>query len=120
GYRSTKTRSAMKNEIQQLEKKYWEAISAQDFQTIKDLTRFPCILAGKRGILRLDEPTYKSMFDADAGELMQVKALSDTQIQLGQDYAVIAYVIAYTYQGQAMKSACTSTWVKENGRWLCV
>jgi hypothetical protein len=32
---------------------------------------------------------------------------------------MIAYLIELDYDGKQMKCACTSTWVKEGGKWLC-
>lgn len=109
----------MKNDIENLEKEYWEAMAAQDFQTVKSLTKFPCITAGKQGVMSMDEPTYKRMFEGGAGKQMAVKNISNVQIQNGTDHAMIAYLIELEFDGQAMTCACSSTWVKENGKWLC-
>jgi len=51
---------AMKKEISKLERKYWDAMADHDYETVRDLTRFPCLVAGKRGVMSVDEPTYKT------------------------------------------------------------
>ncbi|HMR84796.1 MAG TPA: nuclear transport factor 2 family protein [Niabella sp.] len=109
----------MKNEMIQLEKKYWDAMNRQDYETVKELTKFPCIVAGKQGVMSVDEPTYKKMFEQGKGKEIKVKDISDEQIEMGEDHALIAYLIELNYDGTNMKCACTSTWVKENEKWLC-
>ncbi|MDF2476243.1 MAG: hypothetical protein K0S24_1726 [Sphingobacterium sp.] len=54
----------METEIIELEKEYWQAMEDRDFGTIKRLTRFPCLVAGKNGIRQVDETTFKTMFDS--------------------------------------------------------
>ena len=109
----------MKTEISKLERKYWDAMNSQDYETVKDLTKFPCLVVGKRGVMSVDEPAYRKMFEQGAGKKMQVKNITDEQIEMAEDHALIAYVIELDYDGRAMKCACTSTWVKEGGNWRC-
>lgn len=109
----------MNNEISSLEKKYWDGMVSHDYETVKGLTKFPCIVAGKQGVKSIDEPTYKKMFEQGGDRKMSVKNITDEQIQAGSDHAMIAYLIELDYDGKAMKCACTSTWVKEGGKWLC-
>lgn len=109
----------MKNEILNLEKKYWDAMTSQDYETVKNLTRFPCIVAGKQGVMSVDEPSFKKMFEQGAGKKMKVRSISEEQIQTGEDHALLGYLIELDYDGNPMKCACTSTWLKEGGNWLC-
>lgn len=107
----------MKTEISKLERKYWDAMAGQDYETVKDLTRFPCIVAGKQGVMSVGEPSYKKMFEQGSGKKMSVKNITDEQIETADDHALIAYLIELDYDGNAMKCACTSTWVKEGQQW---
>jgi len=50
---------------------------------------------------------------------MSVKSISGEQVQAAEDHAMIGYLIELDYDGKLMKCACTSTWVKNNGTWLC-
>lgn len=109
----------MKTEISKLEKKYWDAMTGRDYETVRDLTKFPCIVAGKQGVMSVDEPTYKKMFEQGSGKKMKVNNISDEQIETGEDHALIAYLIELDYDGKAMKCACTSTWIKESQKWRC-
>ncbi|TZF85998.1 nuclear transport factor 2 family protein (plasmid) [Pedobacter sp. BS3] len=114
----------MENQILQLEKKYWKGMQDGDFETVKSLSHFPCIVAGKNGVRSVDEATFKMMFDSGKDRQLNVLNISDTQMQkINEDSAVIAYLIELEYNVQGKKSsgkcACTSTWVKENGKWVC-
>lgn len=109
----------MKNEIINLEKKYWNAMTEMDYETVKSLTNFPCIVAGKRGIRSVDEPSFKQMFDQGEGKKMKVKGISGEQVQAGADHAMIGYIIELDYDGNAMRCACTSTWIKKGDNWVC-
>jgi len=37
----------MELQIIELEKKYWQGMENHDYETVKNLTHFPCIIAGK-------------------------------------------------------------------------
>lgn len=108
-----------RDDITALEKKYWEAMAAHDYETVKSLTKFPCITAGKRGVLHLNEPDYRKMFEQGTDSRLKIKDISDQQVEVGENYATIAYLITLDYDGVDMKCACTSTWVKESENWKC-
>lgn len=109
----------MSSDILGLEKAYWNGMADKDYETVKNLTKFPCIVAGKQGVMSVDEPSYKKMFDQGSGKTIKVNGISGEQVQSGADHAMIAYLIELDYDGKVMKCACTSTWVKEGGKWLC-
>ncbi|SMD08735.1 nuclear transport factor 2 family protein [Pedobacter nyackensis] len=114
----------MENQILELEKKYWKAMETRDFNTVKSLTHFPCIVAGKDGVRSVDESTFKKMFDSGEGSRLKVLNISDAQSEImSEDSAVVAYLIELEYGAENKKSsgkcACTSTWIMENGNWVC-
>ncbi|TCC99483.1 nuclear transport factor 2 family protein [Pedobacter hiemivivus] len=114
----------MENKILELEKKYWKAMETRDFDTVRSLTRFPCIVAGKDGIRSVDEPSFKKMFDSGAGNQLKVVDISDAESEIiAEDTAVLAYLVELEYSMEGRKSsgkcACTSTWVKVNKNWVC-
>ena len=114
----------MENQILDLEKKYWKAMETRDFNTVKTLTHFPCIVAGKDGVRSVDEPSFKKMFDSGEGRQLKVLNISDAESEIiGEDNAIIGYLIELEYgvdgQKSSGKCACTSTWVKENNNWIC-
>jgi hypothetical protein len=109
----------METNIIDLEKKYWDGMANKDYEIVKNLTKFPCIVAGKHGVMSVDEPSYKKMFEQGTGKALQVKGITDEQVQIGEDHAILAYVIELDYDGNSMKCACASTWIKANGDWKC-
>ena len=114
----------METEIIELEKEYWQAMEDRDFGTIKRLTRFPCLVAGKNGIRQVDETTFKTMFDSSEGVKLKVLEIKSEESQVIQGQtAVIAYLIKMEYvtkgEKTAFNCACTSTWIKENEKWIC-
>lgn len=113
----------MKDEILEFEKKYWEAMEAHDFETVKSLTRFPCITAGKDGVRNVDEASFKKMFESGAGVNWKVLDISGVETQTFDNNAVIAYLIELEHSAEgktsSMKCACTSTWIKDDNIWRC-
>ncbi|HJS00323.1 MAG TPA: hypothetical protein VJ780_05245, partial [Flavobacterium sp.] len=103
----------METQIFELEKKYWQGMENHDYETVKTLTRFPCIVAGKTGVRSVDEVTFKKMFDSGDGHKIKVISFSDIETQfLDKNNAVIAYIIELSVvndkQTTSMKCACTS------------
>ena len=114
----------METQFIDLEKKYWHGMETHDYETVKNLTRFPCLIAGKDGVRSVDEGTFEKMFKSGEGDKIKVVNFSDIETQMiGSDGAVIAYVIELSViddqQKPPVKCACTSTWVKEDTKWVC-
>lgn len=114
----------MEMQIIELEKKYWQAMENHDYETVKKLTHFPCIIAGKSGLQSVDESMFKKMFESVDGDKIKVLRIFDTETRLlTENTAVTAYLIELGMtddkQNKTMKCACTSTWIKENNNWVC-
>ena len=114
----------METQIMELEKRYWQGMENHDYETVKSLTRFPCIIAGKTGVRSVDEATFKKMFESGDGDKIKVLDIANVEAQaLGENGAIIAYIIelgiADDKQKAPVKCACTSTWIKENNNWVC-
>ena len=115
----------METQIIELEKKYWHGMENHDYETVKKLTHFPCIIAGKNGVHSVDEANFKKMFDSGDGDKIKVLNFSNVETQLvAENTAVVAYVIELGMtddeQKVPVKCACTSTWIKENNNWICL
>ncbi|MFD2940181.1 DUF4440 domain-containing protein [Flavobacterium notoginsengisoli] len=113
----------METEIIELEKRYWQGMEDHEYEIVKNLTYFPCIIAGKNGVHSIDEANFKKMFESGEGDKIKVLSFSDFESQLlTNETAVTAYVIELldAKENKSMKCACTSTWIKENGHWVCV
>ncbi|MFA6150256.1 MAG: nuclear transport factor 2 family protein [Chitinophagaceae bacterium] len=113
----------MDTQIIELEKKYWQGMENHSYETVRNLTHFPCIVAGKNGVQSVDEATFKKMFESGDGNKIKVVNISDFETQIIGESAIIAYVIELTIMDKENESptkcACTSTWLKENNEWLC-
>lgn len=113
----------MDNQIFELEKKYWDAMASHDYNTVKSLTHFPCIIAGQDGVRSVDEASFKKMFDSGKGKQLKVLNMGNEEVQVMNDHANIAYLIEVEYSVNGKQSpakcACASTWMKENNRWVC-
>ena len=44
----------MEDQIIELERKYWDGMANLDYETVKNLTYFPCIVASKDGVNQID------------------------------------------------------------------
>ena len=114
----------MENQLIALEKEYWQGMQDHNYETVRNLTRFPCLIAGKDGVRKVDEATFKKMFESGEGNDIKVVNISNVEEQsLGENSAVIAYEIDFGSSDDEnkslMKCGCTSSWVKENEEWLC-
>jgi ketosteroid isomerase-like protein len=114
----------METQIIELEKRYWQGMENHDYEAVKKLTRFPCIIASKNGVQSVDGTNFKKMFESGNAYKIKVLNFSNVEAQsVGENGAVIAYLIELGIIGdkqkEPMKCACTSTWVKENNNWVC-
>lgn len=114
----------METQIIELEKKYWKAMENHDYEMVKNLTLFPCIIASKNGIQSVDESKFKKMFESGDGDKIKVVNISDVESKLiTENTAIIGYQIELGIggdkQNSSMKCACTSTWIKQNNHWVC-
>ncbi|WET02999.1 DUF4440 domain-containing protein [Flavobacterium sp. YJ01] len=114
----------MENQIIELEKKYWNGMENHEYETVKNLTLFPCIVASKNGVQSVDESTFKKMFESGDGDKIKVMNISNVETKLiAENTAIIGYIIELGIkddkQKPPMKCACTSTWIKQNNNWFC-
>ncbi|WP_286971840.1 DUF4440 domain-containing protein [Flavobacterium sp. UBA4854] len=115
----------MEGQIIELEKKYWNGVENNDYETVRNLTFFPCIVAGKNGIQSISEVEFKNMFDSGQTNKIKVLNIYDVKEKLiAENTAVIGYRLDFEIVDQSQKApikcVCTSTWVKENNKWACV
>lgn len=114
----------MRNEILILEKKYWEAMANHDFETVKELTFFPCITAGATGVKSIDEDTFAKMFEQAKNNVINVLDISNEQVSIvSEECVVLGYNITleHTADGYTKRSycVCSSAWTRINGNWKC-
>ena len=84
----------MENQIIELEKKYWNGMENHEYETVKNLTLFPCIVASKNGVQSVDESTFKKMFESGDGDKIKVMNISNVETKLiAENTAIIGYII---------------------------
>ena len=115
---------AIEQELLGLEKEYWQALQDGDVETALRLTDDGCILAGSRGVMRIDRQAFISMMQDATYTLHRFELKDDAQVTLlGDDVAVLAYSVheELTVDGSpvTLDAADASTWVRRNGRWVC-
>jgi hypothetical protein len=113
----------IETELLKLEKQYWQALKARDEDAVVKLTDFPCLIAGARGVLSIDQKALMGMMKSMASELRSFD-LSDTHVRLlGAEVGIVTYKVheELTVDGKPMTldAADASTWVKREGTWRC-
>lgn len=114
----------MESQIIELEKKYWEAMRTHNYETVKSLTHFPCIITGRNGVKSVDEDQFKKMFESGKDKEMRILNFSGFETQkLNENTIIIGYEIELEYpldnRSVAEKCVCSSCWIKENENWTC-
>lgn len=114
----------METQIIELEKKYWQGMENHEYETVKNLTLFPCIIASKNGVQSVYESQFKKMFESGDGDKIKVLGISNVETKLiAENTAIIGYIIELGItddkQKTPTKCACTSTWIKQNDNWFC-
>lgn len=111
-------------EILALEEKFWQAMVDGDVAAAAGLAADPCIVTGARGVARIDRVTFAQMMEGGEWKL-HAFAFSDVKVErVTDEVAVIGYRVREdaTVAGRRMtfEAADASTWVRRDGRWLCV
>lgn len=113
-----------KQELLELERRYWKAIQTGDVETATRLTDFPCLINGSRGFGAIDQTTFTRMMGDRSYSIDRVELSDDAEVRfLGDDVALVAYEVheEVTVNGQplALEASESSTWVRRDGHWAC-
>lgn len=113
----------IKTEILELEKRFWNSMKDKNIDAALKLTADPCIVTGAQGVSTVDKGTFANMMSSAKWDLRGF-SIENVQVQrLGEDVAIIGYKVHedITVEGSrlAIEAADTSTWVRQNGSWLC-
>jgi len=110
-------------QLEELERKYWQAIKDNDLDEALKLSDEPCIVAGAQGVASLDKKTFEKMMKSSSWKLLDFK-LADFNVRLiNDDVAIVAYTVHEDMEVDgkplSLDAADSSTWVKRNGHWVC-
>jgi ketosteroid isomerase-like protein len=118
---ATKT---LERELLDLERKYWNAMKANDVDEALKLTDDPCIVAGASGHARVDKKTFRQMMTSAPWKIRDFEIKDDAEVRLlNDDVAILAYKVEekLTVDGEpvSFEAADASTWVRRGDKWLC-
>ena len=112
------------HEIVALERAYWDAMKNEDVDSAIALTRDPCIVTGAQGAATFDHKQMSAMYDGKTWSLDDYEIDNIQAFGVGDDVAVLGYTVklGMTVDGKPVSLECaeSSTWVREDGKWLCV
>jgi uncharacterized protein (TIGR02246 family) len=117
------TTQAAEREVLELEKKYWRAVQQKDVDTAARLTDDPCIVAGSRGVSRVDRKALVAMMQKAPYTLNEFE-VKDAELRLlREDVAILAYKVEekLIVDGKPvnLEAADTSVWIRRDGGWVC-
>ena len=112
-----------RQELLNLERRYWSAVQEKDAATATALSDDPCILVGAQGVGEVSKEQLAGMFDAANYELerfdiedVHVRKLSDGVVALAYKVSESLVVDGQDVTLEAFES---SVWVRRNGEWVC-
>jgi hypothetical protein len=119
------TDTTIEQELAGLERRYWQALRDRDTGAALELTADPAILAGAQGVGLLTHDTFVAMMENATWTIDAFEIVGDLEVrQVADDTAIVAYTVheEVTVDGQQVgfDAAETSTWVRRDGRWICV
>ena len=111
-------------QLEQLERKYWQAIKDRDAKACADLSDDPCLVAGAQGVGSFTRAQLRAMMEKQPQYTLENFDLKDIQVRmLGPDTGVVAYTVKekLTVDGKPVtfEAADSSTWVRRGDQWTC-
>ncbi len=106
----------IEKEILDLEKQYWQALIDKDFNAAISMTHFPCTVTGPQGAKVINEAQYRQMLNSSDTNSYNGIDIRNPQVEVvNEDTAILTY--STQMKGEDMLDV--STWVRENGNWVC-
>jgi hypothetical protein len=114
----------MEQDILAREKQFWQSMIDKDADAGAAMMADASLVTGGQGVGRIDRKSFAKMMEHGAWTLHGFE-FSDVQvIEVAPDVAVIAYKVSedITVDGErlTMQAADASTWVRQDGDWVCV
>ena len=115
--------SGNKQQIIDLETRFWPSMKNKDVETAKSLIAREGLVTGPMGTMTINPEKYAQMTRDGQWTLNNFKMKNVEVVQPTEDSAIIAYEVRQTgdMKGQPMDLRCadSSVWVKEQGSWKC-
>ena len=115
--------TALRNELLNLEQKYWNAICKNDSTTAAALSDDTCLVVGAQGVSELRRSMLKELMNNATYELEDF-AIEDVHMHpLTDDIVALAYKVReqLSVNGKpvALEAFDSSIWQRRDGRWVC-
>lgn len=119
------TTPSQKQQVLDVEKRFWDAMKKKDAQTAARMTDDGCIVVGAQGASAIDSKTMGKLTSEGAWELKRY-AIDDKNAEVrfvGDDVAIVAYKVneQVVVDGKTLpiEANDASVWVRRGGDWLC-
>jgi hypothetical protein len=114
---------ATRQELLNLERRYWSAVQEKDEATTTALSDDPCIVVGAQGVRELDSEQLGGMLDAADFEIERFD-MEDVHVRkLSEGVVALAYKVkeSLVVDGEdvSLEAFDSSVWVRRNGDWMC-
>lgn len=103
-------------QVIELEQKYWQAMQNDDIEAAVSLTRFPCLITSPQGSRLVVEDDFRNMMKGHSGKSYEGMEMKNNMVQILNDETAI---ITYEAVLNGKTHIDASTWVNENGSWVC-
>jgi hypothetical protein len=118
------TTQGKQREIERLEKDFWQSMVDGRPDVATRMLTEPAVMVSSHGASKFDHAAYEKMARDDRHKLVGY-AISDMDVVFPRDDVAVAnYRVKQTVQrdGRPVESEVfdSSTWVRVDGRWLCV
>ncbi len=113
-----------RQELLNLERRYWSAVQEKDAPTATALTDEPCIVVGAQGVGEIGKDELAAML-GDASYEIERFHLEDVHMRkISDGVVVVAYKVkeSLVVDGTdvSLEAFDSSVWVRRNGDWVCV
>ncbi|MGO1003471.1 nuclear transport factor 2 family protein [Lysobacter sp. CA196] len=116
--------SKQKNEIERLEKAFWQSILEGSPQVATEMLTEPALMVSGHGANKFDHAAYTKMANDDRFKLLDYKISAMDVLLPTEDVAVASYRVVQKVETEGKATEMdvydTSTWVKVDGQWRCV
>jgi hypothetical protein len=118
-------RTAGKQTLLDLEKRFWDAMRTKDAGTAANMTDDSCIVVGAQGVSAVDQKTMGKL-TTDGDWQLQQFSFDDRSTQVrfvNEDVAIVAYKVneRVVVDGKTLpiEANDSSVWVRRDGHWRC-
>ncbi|MGE0160256.1 MAG: nuclear transport factor 2 family protein [Dehalococcoidia bacterium] len=112
-----------RQELLNLERRYWSAVQEKDATAATELSDDPCIVVGAQGVGEVSKDELGGLLDSATYELERFD-MEDVHVRkLSDGVVALAYKVkeSLVVDGEdvSLEAFDSSVWVRRNGEWMC-